>query len=150
MKISKPSKGGITSQYGMRVLNGVKQFHPGIDFAAGAGADVYSFAAGKVVGVYGGCSVGNMNCNGGAGNFVVIDHENGFFTRYLHLTSITVKQGDRVVEGSKIGTEGNTGFSYGSHLHFELRTDALYGQKGSVDPNPYLNGTKVFPDSKKN
>jgi multiple sugar transport system substrate-binding protein len=59
--------------------------------------------------------------NGGYGNFVVIDHGNGFLTLYGHLTQATVEVGDKVKQGDQIGLMGSTGYSTGTHLHFELR-----------------------------
>ncbi len=145
MKTTPPSAGQRTSPYGMR--NG--SFHPGIDYSAGKGAPVVAFADGVVVTATAGCTEGVQSCNGGAGNFITIDHQNGYFTRYLHLDSLAVKQGQTVQVGQKIGTEGNTGYSFGSHLHFEIRTDANYGEKGSLDPEPFVKGLTAFPDKKK-
>ncbi len=141
----KPSNGQITSAYGARSMGQ----HAGIDFAAGEGSPILAVASGVVHTAMSGCVLGNQNCNGGAGNFIVIDHENGYYTRYLHLSSLFVKKGERVKAGQKIGAEGNTGFSTGSHLHFEVRKDAGFGVQGSLDPLPYLEGRQVFPASKK-
>jgi murein DD-endopeptidase MepM/ murein hydrolase activator NlpD len=55
----------------------------------------------------------------------VIDHENGFWSLYGHLKRATVKEGDRVKKGDKIGVQGNTGKSAGEHLHFEIIVDPL-------------------------
>lgn len=73
----------------------------------------------------------------GAGNFIEIDHGAGLSTRYLHLASIAIEQGQTVKAGQKIGTEGNTtggaGISTGAHLHFEVK------EKGkAIDPVPWL------------
>lgn len=132
----------ITDTYNTR--NGT---HAGIDLSAGKGTPIVAFAGGVVHTVMQGCVEGNTQCNGGAGNFVVIDHKNGYFTRYLHLDTINVKKGQTVKVGQKIGTEGNTGYSTGAHLHFEVRTDAGFGMQGSKDPAPYLNGKLAFPDA---
>ncbi len=59
--------------------------------------------------------------NGGYGNFVVIDHGNGYSTLYEHLESLSVSCGEAVFQGSVIGTAGTTGNSTGPHLHFEIR-----------------------------
>ena len=57
----------------------------------------------------------------GYGNYVMIQHNDNYVTLYAHLASVYVKQGQKVSKGSVIGFMGNTGFSYGAHLHFEVR-----------------------------
>ena len=100
--------------------------HPGIDIAASEGAPIYAAAAGVVVKAADGW-------NGGYGNVVVIDHGNGFTTRYAHLSQINVKDCQGVGAGTVIGAAGNTGNSFGAHLHFEIL------QNGSpVNPWDYL------------
>ena len=68
---------------------------------------------------------------GGYGNYVLIDHGNGYQTLYAHLLnkSITVSTGQKVNQGQQIGTMGSTGRSTGTHLHFEIRSTS-----GNVDP----------------
>ena len=74
------------------------------------------------------------------GNMVRIDHGNGFQTRYLHLAygTVNVNVGDRVRRGEILGYMGNTGYSFGGHLHFEVLKD---GNK--INPTEYLD--KDFP-----
>jgi len=67
------------------------------------------------------------------GNFVKIDHGNGWETLYAHLQTLNVKVGDNVVKGQVIGAMGNTGNAYGAHLHFEVWKDNT-----RVDSYPYL------------
>ena len=99
--------------------------HNGIDIGAGIGSALFAADSGTVV--YAGWM------NGGYGNFVIIDHGNGYTTWYEHLEHISVNCGDNVFQGSVIGTAGSTGNSTGAHLHFEIR----YG--GSpVSPWDYL------------
>ena len=88
--------------------------HLGIDIAAGEGATVYAADAGVVVRASGGY-------NGGYGNVVMIDHGNGFATLYGHLSQINVSVCQGVGAGTVIGYAGNTGNSFGAHLHFEVR-----------------------------
>jgi len=86
--------------------------HSGIDVANRRGTPVYAADDGYVV--------LSGRDTWGYGNQVVIDHGNGFKTRYAHLDSILVKAGDTVKKGQKIGTMGSTGRSTGPHLHFEI------------------------------
>lgn len=81
----------------------------------------------------------NVNATGDAtyGNFVKIKHSNGYATLYAHLESVYVYQGQRVAKGQEIGYMGNTGRSYGAHLHFEVRTNGTYASL--INPEPYLN-----------
>ncbi|MBR1663905.1 MAG: M23 family metallopeptidase, partial [Ruminococcus sp.] len=72
-------------------------------------------------------------CGGGYGNYVVIDHGNGYWTLYGHMQYTTVSLGDTVSQGQKIGVVGTTGWSTGDHCHFEVR------QNGEpVDPTQYV------------
>ena len=87
--------------------------HNGIDLGAGAGSALFAADNGTVI--YAGWM------NGGYGNFVVIDHGNGFQTWYEHLESLGVSCGENVFQGSVIGAAGTTGNSTGAHLHFEIR-----------------------------
>jgi murein DD-endopeptidase MepM/ murein hydrolase activator NlpD len=86
--------------------------HPAIDLAGAEGAPVYATDSGVVV--YSGWS------NYGYGNLVVIDHGNGWQSAYAHLSAAGVVCGQSVFQGGSIGAVGNTGNSYGAHLHFEL------------------------------
>ena len=75
----------------------------------------------------------STHSNRGYGNYVAIDHGNGFETRYAHLHKIYVKKGDYLKLDDIIGEVGNTGRSTGPHLHYEI----LY--KGQpVDPLPFM------------
>ncbi len=84
--------------------------------------------------------VNNVKSTGSAtwGNYVLIKHPNGMFTRYAHLkTGLPVKVGDVVDETTVIGVIGNTGRSYGRHLHFEVATG--YSSSKRINPTKYLN-----------
>jgi murein DD-endopeptidase MepM/ murein hydrolase activator NlpD len=67
------------------------------------------------------------------GNFVIIDHGNGFLTTYAHNKELLVRNGERVSRGSIIALSGNTGHSSAPHLHYEILRDGV-----PVDPAPYL------------
>ncbi|MCZ2128211.1 MAG: peptidoglycan DD-metalloendopeptidase family protein [Anaerolineales bacterium] len=97
--------------------------HLGIDISAYEGAPVYAAGAGVVTMAQGGW-------NYGYGNVIQIDHGNGYITVYAHLSAILVSQCQVVGQGSQIGLAGNTGNSFGSHLHFEIRI-------GGANVNPY-------------
>ncbi len=100
-------------------------FHTGIDLVEPFGSAVYAADDGVVA------LVGRTGS--GYGNYVVIAHAGGLNTLYGHLSSILVKAGQHVTQGTPVGLEGSTGNSTGPHLHFELRI----GQK-PIDPRPYL------------
>ncbi len=122
-KISQPF--GPTTFWFEPAYGGYKHFHTGIDLVERFGSPVFAADDGVVV------LVGSSGS--GYGNYVVIAHAGGFDTLYGHLSSILVKAGQRVTQGTAVGLEGSTGNSTGPHLHFELRI----GQK-PVDPTPYL------------
>lgn len=111
--------GRLTSGYGYRThpISGVKTFHNGIDIAAPTGTGVYSYASGTVI---------SVSQNNTLGKYIAIDHGNGLVTRYLHLSKFNVEKGDKVSTGDRIGSVGNTGYSTGSHLHFEVLKNGSY------------------------
>ncbi len=98
----------ISSRFGPRR----RRFHYGIDLAMPTGTPIYSTFDGTI-------RVAKWNKS--YGNLIVIRHDNGLETYYAHLSRIQVKPGQKVKAGEQIGLAGNTGRSYGSHLHFETR-----------------------------
>ncbi|AVH67028.1 peptidoglycan DD-metalloendopeptidase family protein [Nostoc sp. 'Peltigera membranacea cyanobiont' N6] len=108
-----PAHGTFTSPYGMRTLNGVTKLHKGIDIANNAGTPIQAAADGTV------SSVGDAN--DGYGNKVIIDHTNNEQTAYAHTSKILVGNGQQVKQGQVIALIGNTGHSFGNHLHWEIR-----------------------------
>ncbi|WP_275286165.1 peptidoglycan DD-metalloendopeptidase family protein [Halomonas elongata] len=88
--------------------------HKGTDFAMPTGTEVQAPANGRVE------KVGNHPA---AGRYIVIRHDNGYKTRYLHLSRPLVSRGDRVTMGDRIALSGNTGRSTGPHLHYEILVD---------------------------
>lgn len=100
------------------ISQGYWRGHPAIDIAGWLGAPVTAADSGYVVLAGGGW-------NGGYGNYVIIDHGNGFTTLYAHLNSIFVKPGETVSRGQQVGTMGNTGNSTGAHLHLEIRYNGV-------------------------
>ena len=103
----------ITSGYGMRKdpKTGVLQFHGGIDFRGKTGTTIMASMDGVV------SVVGENRLYG---KYIIISHSNGYKTLYGHMSAYSVKQGDRVARGRKIGEVGNTGYSTGPHLHFGI------------------------------
>jgi murein DD-endopeptidase MepM/ murein hydrolase activator NlpD len=121
-----PVAGRASSGYGLRAdpIHGGQMNHPGFDLAATAGTEVAAAAGGTVV---------HAGPAGTYGNLVTVRHDNGFETRYAHLSEVDVKVGDVVPPGAPLGKVGTTGYSTGPHLHFEIRHD---GQ--AIDPAPLL------------
>lgn len=116
-----PAVGGrISSGYGTRW----GRLHAGIDIAGVKDRTIKAADNGKVT---------TAGYHRSYGNHVVIDHDNGFQTLYAHMSSISVKKGDVVRKGDKIGVMGSTGHSTGIHLHFEVIKN---GRK--VNPSNYL------------
>ncbi len=88
--------------------------------------EIYPAAAGKVAATVSHCVAGDRWCNGGYGNEVILDHGNGYFTRYAHLARIGAPGAAlpaQVGPGDVIGVMGSTGNSYGAHLHFAVHRD---------------------------
>lgn len=122
-----PSAGIVTSRFGWRVhpIFGRREFHTGMDIATRYGSPVVAARSGIVR------FVGWM---AGYGRLVVVDHDGGVETSYSHLSSALVNPGDRVAAGQVIGRIGNSGWSTGPHLFFEVRRNGV-----PVDPARYLN-----------
>lgn len=97
--------------------------HRGVDIAATEGTPIYAADNGVV-------TMASYGWNYGYGNVIQIDHGNGFVTLYGHLSRVDVNVCDTVTAGQVIGAAGNTGNSFGAHLHFEVRS-------GGVAINPW-------------
>ena len=125
-----PGYSKISSYYGWRF--NTTDFHTGIDITGSGvhGAPVVAANTGTVVHTktcpYNGYSYGY-------GTYIIVDHGGGITTLYAHLSAIDCKVGDIVVMGEQIGRVGNTGWSTGAHLHFEVRIDGE-----SVNPISYV------------
>lgn len=103
-----PYKGVVTSEFGWRR----RRPHYGTDINLETGDTVVAAFDGKV-------RIARFNKS--YGNVVVVRHDNGLETVYAHLSKINVQPDDEVTSGTILGLGGNTGRSYGSHLHFEIR-----------------------------
>ena len=99
------------------------KFHDGHDYSAQIGPPVYTTANGRVK---------KSKYWGSFGNYIEVDHGNGYITAYGHLSTRNVKAGDKVYRGQKIGEVGNTGRSTAPHLHYEIQY-----QKKAIDPTPF-------------
>ncbi len=121
-----PTKGWLSRGYGMKYdpFTGYKQMHRGIDVANRTGTVIIAPAAGVVK------SVGKA---GGLGKMIVIDHGYGFVTRYGHLSQITVQRGQKVMRGDEIALMGNSGYSTGPHLHYEVWRNGK-----ALDPREFI------------
>ncbi|HEY3403470.1 MAG TPA: M23 family metallopeptidase [Ohtaekwangia sp.] len=114
--VSNPDMNSLASGFGQRInpFHKGTYFHPGIDFIAPRGSDVVATAPGRVI------SISKNDLQAGYGNQIVIDHGNGFTTRYAHLEEIHVRYGEKIIKGKVIGTVGNSGGSIAPHLHYEI------------------------------
>ena len=117
----------LTSPFGMRLhpVLGYYRMHNGIDMACAQGTPIYATRAGKVT--------KTAYQAGGAGNYVSINHLDGFSSIYMHMTHYVVTQGQTVSQGQLIGYVGSTGISTGPHLHFGISYAGTY-----VNPLAYV------------
>jgi murein DD-endopeptidase MepM/ murein hydrolase activator NlpD len=112
----------LTSKFGVRW----NKEHKGVDLAAPKNTPYHAIADGKVI---------LARAYGGYGNCIMIQHGDGIVSVYGHSNKLLVKEGDMVKAGQEIGLVGDTGYSFGDHLHLETRVN---GEQ--VDPIPFLKG----------
>ncbi len=127
----------ILKEKEIRITNPYSSSHKGVDIVKAPSSldTVVAHSSGKVTF----CQTGQKNNKGSTGNLsygncIKIDHGNGYSTLYAHLDKVYVSLGQTVTEGQEIGFMGNTGNSYGAHLHFEVRKDNV-----RINPTEYLN-----------
>ncbi|MBR6480056.1 MAG: peptidoglycan DD-metalloendopeptidase family protein [Clostridia bacterium] len=134
----------VSSPYGPRTLGSKTSFHYGLDISMPGAMDmdkqIIAAGAGTVLVSSNACShnykkYSSCGCNGGYGNYCVIDHGNGVIAFYAHLTASYVAAGQTVNQGDVIGVMGCTGYSTGAHLHFEIRT-SMTGARSATSVNP--------------
>ena len=103
----------ITCKWGMRTHPVTKKYklHTGIDLRASTGTKVYAANSGEVT---------TSGYSSAWGNYIIINHGGGYTTLYAHLSRRNVSKGKKVKQGDVIGLSGNTGYSTGPHLHFEI------------------------------
>lgn len=122
-----PNRVPITDAYGWRnhVITGKYSFHHGVDFAAGMNTPIYASRSGTVSEAVPDDEI--------YGNYVTINHGDGYSSLYAHMTYYTVSDGEYVKQGQVIGYVGSTGWSSGPHLHF-----SIYYNGSSVNPMNYV------------
>jgi murein DD-endopeptidase MepM/ murein hydrolase activator NlpD len=122
--------GRVTSHFGWRrdPFTGRAKFHRGVDLAAAYGAEVQAARAGRVV---------FSGEQGGYGNTVVVEHQDGTKSRYAHLSAILVGSGTVVGAGEAVGRAGHSGRATGTHVHFEITT----ADGRPVAPDAWMKGT---------
>ena len=132
-----PVPGVLTSKFGKRLdpINGKSAYHRGVDIRGRMGTDVKATADGTVV---------IQNYNKSSGRYILLDHGNGFRTRYAHLKKSLVQKGDIVQRGQVIGLVGNSGRSTGPHVHYEI-----HYQDKIVNPTSFLRIAKDLNRTKK-
>ncbi|REJ18011.1 MAG: hypothetical protein C6W59_06050 [Paenibacillaceae bacterium] len=123
----------LTSEFGLRSDPFTRRLarHSGIDLGGNSGDPVYAAGGGTVM---------ESDYNQSRGHYIIIEHESGYKSVYMHLRKRLASAGQKVEQGEKIGLLGSSGRSTGPHLHFEIWKD---GQ--AVDPLPYL---QLFKEEK--
>ena len=137
----------LTSGYGSRILDGKTDFHGGYDLVGVGSTDVTAAVGGKVA--VSRIVTDKSNLTWQWGNYVCILGDDGRYYYYCHLASRAVNKGDTVKVGDKLGVMGSTGYSFGAHLHFEVREK---DGKTTVSPETILgipNKVGVYKNSAK-
>lgn len=116
----------FSSPFGYRIhpIGGDWRMHNGVDLSAPSGTPIYAARSGKVY---------YRGWWGTGGNTIMINHQDGYISRYLHMESFAVADGEWVAQGQIIGYCGSTGGSTGPHLHFEIQYNGVY-----VNPADYI------------
>ena len=120
-----------SSNFGFRIdpFSGRQAFHSGVDFPGVVGTEILAAAGGVVTAA---------EVHSEYGKMIEVDHDNGLTTRYAHLSKMTIKVGDIVLKGQRIGDLGQTGRATGPHLHFEVRQNSV-----PLNPNRFLSFSKA-------
>ncbi|MFK8909553.1 transglycosylase family protein [Streptomyces sp. YS-3] len=125
--LAAPVDAGPSTPYHKAGSSWASGYHTGVDFPVSTGTSVHAVATGKVV---------EAGWGGSYGYQVVIRHTDGRYSQYGHLSAVSVRAGQQVNTGQRIGRSGSTGNATGPHLHFEIRTGPSYGS--DIDPLAYL------------
>ena len=119
-----PNMNRVSSNYGGRTMGGRAENHSGLDMSAPSGTAIYATGPGVVT---------KSGWGTGYGQYVEINHGNGYLTRYAHASRLIARVGDKVQAGEHIANVGCTGRCTGPHLHYEVVKD---GQR--KNPSTYL------------
>ena len=132
LPLGRPIPGPITSRFGDRTdpVNGKKGYHTGVDMRGGSGQKILATAEGLVTKAF---------FNGSYGQYIEIDHGNGYTTKFAHMKKLLVKRGERIKRGQAIGTVGSSGRSTGPHLHYEVCLNDK-----PVNPSKYMRVDKLI------
>lgn len=139
MKVLASGQQQITLYYGQQILNERPYFHTGIDIVKERNSldTIVAAEKGKVVKIV--SNVPGRDISKGYGNYIELQHGDNIVTKYCHLKygSIKVKVGQIVEKAQEIGYMGDTGYTFGAHLHFQVIKDGK-----TIDPLPYLKDEK--------
>ena len=119
-----PDMKRVSSDFGGRTMGGRAEHHSGLDLSAPSGTPIYATGPGIVT---------KSGWGTGYGQYVEINHGNGYITRYAHASRLIARVGDQVKAGEHIANVGCTGRCTGPHLHYEVLKD---GQR--KNPSSYL------------
>jgi Membrane proteins related to metalloendopeptidases len=117
-----------SAEFGVDYLWGASRWHAGLDINQGANAPIYAVDNGVII---------TNDFSSGYGNYIIVDHNNGYWSLYAHLSSSNVRVGQIVRQGEEIGYMGSTGLSTGVHLHLEIRVGANTSE-AAQNPRNYL------------
>ncbi|MGW1010315.1 transglycosylase family protein [Streptomyces termitum] len=129
---SAPVQADTGTRYGKPGSSWSSGYHTGVDFPVPTGTTVTAVSHGRIV---------SAGWAGAYGYQIVVRHDDGRYSQYAHLSAVSVREGQRVTGGQRIGRSGSTGNSTGPHLHFEVRTGPGYGS--DIDPLAYLRARGV-------
>lgn len=132
MRLPFKGRNRLTSVYGMRTLDGTTKMHKGIDLVGDDDKTIYAPVDGEIL--VSRIVTDKSNSTWQWGHYVCIGTKDGLQVYMCHMSKRLVNAGDKIKAGDPVGVEGNTGYSFGSHTHFEIRKNGT-----SVDPTPYLN-----------
>jgi murein DD-endopeptidase MepM/ murein hydrolase activator NlpD len=136
-----PVAGGYTIAARFGAVGSWSRYHTGFDFSAPVGTPVHTPDDGVVT------TAGSGSASGWAGTYVTVRHGDGTTSLYAHLSTATVRVGEKVSAGQVVGRVGMTGRTFGPHLHFEVYPAGV--EPGdvyrAVDPEPWLNALGLKP-----
>ena len=122
----------VTSPFGMRTLNGVREDHKGIDVVSLGSTYICAVQPGMVV--VSQIVKDKTNLTWKWGNYVCVLGDDGNYYYYCHMAQRLIEAGKRVRAGDHLGIEGNTGYSFGNHCHFEVRN----GSNAAINPAQFI------------